>query len=225
MAASSNGNHAGVVIVAENATIRRRMADAIEPAAVTIEAKARSVEVVAEHCAGSPQSVLVLQAGPSAAATAIRDLKRVAPETRIVLVADHSEESNGPVLRAGLKAKVEALVYLDEIAQALWPTVLAVFADQIVFPRRERRRVDIPVLSHRERQVLRLAVDGRSNDEIGAMLFLATSTVKSHLTSAFAKLAVRSRSEAAALILNPDEPAGRAILAGAIDDPEVLSWR
>ncbi len=224
MAASSNGDHAGVVVVAENATIRRRLVNAIEPGAVTIEARTRSVKLVAELCAGSPKTVMVLQTGPSAAVNAIRDLRRVAPDTRIVLVAD-PEATNGPVLRAGLKAKVEALVYLDEIAEALLPTVLAVFANQICFPRRERRRVDIPVLSHRERQVLRLAVDGRSNDEIAAMLFLATSTVKSHLTSAFAKLAVRSRSEAAALILDPDEPAGRAILAGAIDDPEVLSWR
>jgi DNA-binding CsgD family transcriptional regulator len=96
--------------------------------------------------------------------------------------------------------------------------VTAVFAELVVFPRDERRGLDPPALSHREREVLRLAVQGHTNDEIGARLYLATSTVKSHLTSAFAKLAVRSRSEAAALIYNPEEPAGRAILAELLSD-------
>jgi hypothetical protein len=37
--------------------------------------------------------------------------------------------------------------------------------------------------------------------------------VKSHLSSAFSKLNVASRNEAAALVLDPDEPVGRAVLA------------
>jgi DNA-binding NarL/FixJ family response regulator len=61
------------------------------------------------------------------------------------------------------------------------------------------------VFSHRERQVLALLVRGLGNRQIASHLFLAESTVKSHLSSAFQKLGVRSRKEAAALLMDPDE--------------------
>jgi DNA-binding CsgD family transcriptional regulator len=52
----------------------------------------------------------------------------------------------------------------------------------------------LPVaLSHRERQILRFAAQGRTDDEIARRLYLATTAVRSHLSSAFMKLAVASR--------------------------------
>ncbi len=44
---------------------------------------------------------------------------------------------------------------------------------------------------------------GSTNALIARELGLAESTIKSHLSSAFAKLGVASRAEAAALILDP----------------------
>ena len=43
---------------------------------------------------------------------------------------------------------------------------------------------------------------GFTNSEIGARMFLAESTVKSHLSSSYSKLGVRSRSEAVSLLLD-----------------------
>jgi DNA-binding NarL/FixJ family response regulator len=53
-------------------------------------------------------------------------------------------------------------------------------------------------LSEREREVLRLVVDGASNDEIGARLGISSRTVESHLRRLFERLAVASRTELAA---------------------------
>jgi DNA-binding NarL/FixJ family response regulator len=53
-------------------------------------------------------------------------------------------------------------------------------------------------LSDREREVLRLVVDGASNDEIGARLGISSRTVESHLRRLFERLAVASRTELAA---------------------------
>ena len=54
-------------------------------------------------------------------------------------------------------------------------------------------------LSERETQVLRLVVDGKTNQEIGYELGISQKTVEKHLESVFAKLNVSSRVEAAVL--------------------------
>jgi DNA-binding NarL/FixJ family response regulator len=76
-----------------------------------------------------------------------------------------------------------------------------------------RAAVRRPTLSVREKQVLAMVVMGYSNCEIASRLFVAESTVKSHLNAAFRKLGVRSRSEAASLILDPHGSLGPGILA------------
>jgi DNA-binding NarL/FixJ family response regulator len=53
------------------------------------------------------------------------------------------------------------------------------------------------VLSDRERDVLRLVVDGASNDEIGSRLGISSRTVESHLRRLFERLAAASRTELA----------------------------
>ena len=52
-------------------------------------------------------------------------------------------------------------------------------------------------LSRREREVVRLVADGRSNDEIGAALGITTKTVEGHLRRLFERLGVLSRTELA----------------------------
>jgi DNA-binding NarL/FixJ family response regulator len=56
-------------------------------------------------------------------------------------------------------------------------------------------------LSAREREVVRLVVDGASNDEIGARLGISARTVESHLRRLFERLGVASRTELAARAL------------------------
>ena len=71
-------------------------------------------------------------------------------------------------------------------------------------PRALRRQLAPQALSHREKEILALVVVGYTNAQIAASLFVAECTVKSHLSSAFAKLDVGSRAEAAAVVQDPE---------------------
>jgi DNA-binding NarL/FixJ family response regulator len=58
---------------------------------------------------------------------------------------------------------------------------------------------DDGLLTPREREILGLVAQGRSNGEIGAQLFISTKTVSVHVSNVMAKLGAHSRTEAAAL--------------------------
>lgn len=139
-----------------------------------------------------------------------KELKRDAPALLIVAVCESADRR---AMRRLLDGGVDGFVFANRLEEALAPTVAAVFAGQMVVPRDLGDAVDKPSLSARERQILAMVVMGLTNHEIGARMFLAESTVKSHLSSAYNKLGVRSRSEAVALILDRQGLLGTGILA------------
>ncbi len=66
-------------------------------------------------------------------------------------------------------------------------------------PARARRPPAAPGgLTEREIAVLRLVAAGKTNDQIGAELYISTNTVSHHLRSIFAKTRAANRTEAAA---------------------------
>jgi len=131
------------------------------------------------------------------------------PTARTIIVYERSGDGD---VRKSLDVGARALVPLTDIEQALLPVIGAVRAGQVSVPGAAGREAGRKVLTSREKQILGQVVLGMTNAEIAAKLFLAESTVKSHLSSAFAKLGVSSRNEAAALILNPTTGVGLGIL-------------
>jgi DNA-binding NarL/FixJ family response regulator len=109
-------------------------------------------------------------------------------------------------------AQLDGSVLIGELDRTLLPTLEAVAVGQCVVPRLVRQVVDRPALSPRERQILAMIVLDFSNAEIARKLFVSESNVKNHLSSAFQKLGVKSRSAAAELILDRESGLGPGIL-------------
>ena len=113
--------------------------------------------------------------------------------------------------RRALAAGAAGVVFAQDLG-AIAATAMAVAAGQLVVPISLRTAIAKPVLTKREKQILALVVLGFSNREIADQLFVAESTVKSHLFSAFRRLGVHTRKEAAALILDTQQGLGSGIL-------------
>ena len=138
---------------------------------------------------------------------ALRRLRRDAPDPAIVVI---SPPATGTGVRRVLDAGADALVFEPELERdARRPRS----APSRSASRRSHAKflasVEKSGASHRENEVLALVRDGLTNAEIAERLFLAESTVKSHLSSIFTKFGVRSRKEVAAAFADGDTDWGR----------------
>jgi two-component system nitrate/nitrite response regulator NarP len=121
-------------------------------------------------------------------------------------------------LRKVLRTGADGIVLERDVDRALAAVVDVVLLGQVVAPKELNATVVGEALTFRERQILGLVVLGFTNRQIADKLYLAESTVKTHLSSAFAKLGVKSRAEATALILDPEEGVGLGILGVSPED-------
>ncbi len=106
-------------------------------------------------------------------------------------------------LREAASAAAEAASRAHSIADLLDET-LAVLADAevtslLAAPSVEARWRRTAALSPREREVLALVAEGRTNKAIAEVLFLSPNTVKTHVTSLLHKLHADSRAQLAAI--------------------------
>ncbi len=106
---------------------------------------------------------------------------------------------------AGRGEEVAALVAdADAVARRLGAAPLLREASELAPRSRARRSAPGPehdpgALTPREREVLALVAEGRTNGEVAARLFISTKTASVHVSNILAKLGASSRTEAAAL--------------------------
>jgi DNA-binding NarL/FixJ family response regulator len=199
-----------VVLGAEGAEIRQRIASSLEKSGggASLLFVGGTEELIGFEPDGPAIAVLICDLDQPGELATLRRVRRELHEMAIVAV---SPPATGTGVRRGLDAGADAIVFEPMIESTLAVTVSAVGSGQSVVPRELRASVQRPSLSHRERQVLTYVTQGLTNSQIAEELFLSESTVKSHLSSAFAKFGVRSRREAAALFLEYDQPTPREV--------------
>ena len=198
-------------VLSEDAVLASRAAEALERDGliVTLEAVGRDVSALEE--AGRRPTMLVIEArNEGREIERILDWagKRLAGAVVLVVLPSAERFDVGLLLSMG----ADGVVLERDLDAVLGPVARAAAAGQVSVPAELRHPIQRPALSHRERQILGLAVAGLTNAEIARRFFISESTVKTHLSSAFRRLGVHSRREAAALIFASDEVLRRSVL-------------
>lgn len=142
-------------------------------------------------------------------ATATKAIRDAYPDVQVIALTSFKEDDlvQG-ALQAGAIGYLLKNVSTDELAGAIRsasvgrPT-LAPEAAQALIQTATRNASFTPGqdLTDREREVLRLMVDGLNNTDIAEALVVSRSTVKFHVSNILSKLEVSSRTEAVAFAL------------------------
>jgi two-component system response regulator DesR len=124
------------------------------------------------------------------------ELHNLGDPTRVLIVTTFARSG---YLRRAVDAGVAGYVLKDAPIGELATALRRVHAgERVVAPELAVAAWDAAdPLTDRERELLRAVVEGASNAEIAARLFLAEGTVRNYLSSAMAKLGARNRTEAA----------------------------
>lgn len=143
---------------------------------------------------------------------ATEKIKEALPDVRVVMLTSHTTEneviaalSSGADAYCVKGATVERLLMAIDAAREgasyLDPLVARQVMDHLKPSTASPDAVMLGQLSQRELEVLKLMVEGRSNPEIAAVLYLSPNTVKTHVRGIMNKLAVDDRVQAAVVAL------------------------
>jgi DNA-binding NarL/FixJ family response regulator len=135
---------------------------------------------------------------------AAQEIRRKYPETGVLVLSQHvthtyaaellgeSAEGLGYLLKDRVSDVDEFVAAVRRVAEggsALDPLVVAELVG------RNRRNDPVQRLSSREREVLELMAEGRSNQAIGQLLFISPRAVEKHVTNIFGKLGLPAAPE------------------------------
>ena len=172
------------------------------------------IEVVGRSSSGGEDAVsLIEESKPDVVITEVdmqlkvakevlSKIRSVSPDSRIVVLTMFD---NLQYLKALSKLGINAYLHKSSSVEELMATIDTISREPggqnvvVSMPRGLLERLGeepVDTLSERETEIMVLAARGLSNDQIARELNLAPGTVKRHLANVYAKIGVRSRSEA-----------------------------
>jgi NarL family two-component system response regulator LiaR len=142
--------------------------------------------------------------------TATRAIHESWPQIRIIALTSYKEKDYVEgALKAGATSYLLKDVSADELISAIGRAVqgqpsLSPEAAQVLIQTVSEPSQPGSDMTAREREILALMVEGRSNNEIAESILVSHSTVKFHVSNILSKLGVSSRTEAVAFAIRHD---------------------
>jgi DNA-binding NarL/FixJ family response regulator len=218
---TSSGNALRVVLADDHHFFREGLRDMLESAGVSVIGEAKdgteAVALAGELC--PDLIVLDLDMSDAPGTEALRQIATTSPQIRMVVLTATLEKADVlEVLDAGACGYILKSTPADELIESIRQTSGShvVLSREVVHALTKhegpndsstsqmRPSTDGLELTTREKDVLRLLVEGADNAAIGLELSISRHTVKQHVTNIFEKLDVHSRVEAAVFAVRAD---------------------
>jgi DNA-binding NarL/FixJ family response regulator len=157
----------------------------------------------------NPDVVVLDLIAPGSAGEAVRGIAAERPDVRTVVLTDSTDPAD---VHDAMAAGAAGYLLKDTPAPGIVSAIRLAAAAQVVVSDEAMRALGsrlpplpawssegsrAPQLSERERQILRLIVEGANNEEIGQALSISRHTVKQHVSNICAALGVSGRVQAA----------------------------
>jgi len=199
-----------VMLVDDHTMVRRGLATFLKIYDdLKLVGEAENGEAAVKLCAEVlPDVILMDMALPVMdGATATHAIRQRFPQIQIIVLTSFKE---GKVIKKALEAGAIGYLLKDVSADDLVRAIRAAHAGRATLsPEVSQALVEtsnLPPtpgldLTERERDVLKLMIEGLNNTQIAGKLTVSPSTIKSHVSNILAKLGVASRTEAVTLAL------------------------
>jgi two-component system nitrate/nitrite response regulator NarL len=199
-----------VVVIDDHVLFRSGLRELLQQEEIEVVGEASTAEAGLETIERHTPDVVVMDLSlpRMSGHEAIPRIAAVSPETQVLVLTISAEEAD--VTDAVLAGACGYLLKDASVEDIVAGVRAAAIGDSMVSPRmatallrqlRGHRQNDaspaIDMLSTREREVLRLVVDGKDNAAIAQELFISPYTVKNHISNILLKLGVENRLQAA----------------------------
>ena len=198
------------VLVADDHTIVRQ-------GLVGILNASEQIEVVAEACDGHDALEKAVKTRPDVAVLdvsmprlsgieAARRIHEALPATRVLVLTMHDDEeyilkmvragASGYLLKDGAASELLAGIQAVKAGKTFFgPHATKALAEAFARDRPAEPADPYERLTDREREVFQLVVEGKTNADIGELLFISAKTVDNHRTRLMEKLGLHSTAE------------------------------
>ncbi len=206
-----SGRAITVALVDDHVLFRSGLRDVLEADGIRVSDEASTAEAAIDRMRLRPPDVAIVDLGlpRMSGEEAIRHIKAVVPATQVMVLTISAEEqeiraavlsgASGYVLKDAPPADIVTGVRACAAGEShLSPRVASAVLEQLrEVPAVIQNGRDGSILSEREKEVLRLVVEGNDNGAIATALVISPHTVKKHVSNILSKLRVESRLEAA----------------------------
>ncbi|MDX2230542.1 MAG: response regulator transcription factor [Leptolyngbyaceae cyanobacterium bins.349] len=147
---------------------------------------------------------------------ACRQIRQLAPNLPVLVLTSHTQKALiNRIIEAGAQgyclkgapSQTLILAIQSVAAGASWwdsaatNEIRAAFESNVSTTPASDSDKSTPVLTRREQEILALIADGKTNQEIAEMLYIAAGTVRVHVHAILQKLDVRDRTQAAVIAI------------------------
>jgi DNA-binding NarL/FixJ family response regulator len=203
-----------VLIASRDAVTAAHLRRRLEGGGCTVTRVAADEDAVMAAVRDDRPDVVVVHL-PRPASEGLRLARRLRTWHPEVALIGFSASSDAPSVLAAVDAGIRGYVLSDDDGLQLVSAVQAALdGGSLLSPKVARALIDARApggpeqLTARERSVLDLLGEGLSNKDIAARLGIAERTVKAHLTSAFRRLGVQRRTQAAMWVRDQQKAGG-----------------